>query len=842
MAFSGMVLTTAGKILQAKVQAGITLTFTKIKVGDGVLQGGSTLEALTDLITPEMTIPIQNVTAMGDGTCRVRGVLTNAGLTAGFFVREIGVFANDPDAGEILYSVANAGTECDYLPAGGGAVAIEQVLDIIIAVGSAFSITAVINQSAVLATVKDIVTIQTEIAESTGDGIITGYNVTASVIPDMYVNVAAGIVHMPNGQRYSQSTALKLLISTADATNPRIDLIYLNASGGLSCLKGTPTASPVVPTLPNGGEALASVSVAVGAISITNINITDLRKNKFNMSSQMASRFWQKNTAYNVGNIIYSYIISQSNIKFECVIAGTSGTTQPIWSSINTTIADGTAVWIVTPVSFSDFNSKLQVADIITKGPWVDVRAFGAKGDGSDDSSKIQSVIDYVSLNGGGIVVLPPNMTLMANGLILKSGVNIRGCGYSSVIKNNLINSKLFVNRTAYSDISLENFRITGFGSENSSNGDNDICIDIWNATRLRIFNMFVEDGRGHGIYIRECDTVHISDIFCKNFHEQGVAVTSGNNIIIENIIGDYSGAAVNSQALVDIEPNNGDTITNLIIRNVIMKTPGLVALNLYATPGSLINKVNVSNIYTDNLVISGVSNGNISNLFINGITGIESLSIYDCTDILMNNIRLIAQNIVTTKLHVANCERLNINGISIEGSGENTAIAVDLLGANHCKFNNVHIENAGNFGVRLRNSDGCEFNGLEIEGAVMYGVLMLPTTSNSNTRITGLHVYNCTGTGIYLEGTNNNVYIEGDVSNCTTPFNMHAGDATYVSIGNLVGVKRIMKGTAAPTTGTYIRGDQVVNTAPAASGYMGWVCVAAGTPGTWKGYGLIQA
>ena len=42
MAFSGMVLTTAGKILQAKVQAGDTLTFTKVKVDDRILSGGST--------------------------------------------------------------------------------------------------------------------------------------------------------------------------------------------------------------------------------------------------------------------------------------------------------------------------------------------------------------------------------------------------------------------------------------------------------------------------------------------------------------------------------------------------------------------------------------------------------------------------------------------------------------------------------------------------------------------------------------------------------------------------------------------------------------------------------
>lgn len=46
----------------------------------------------------------------------------------------------------------------------------------------------------------------------------------------------------------------------------------------------------------------------------------------------------------------------------------------------------------------------------------------------------------------------------------------------------------------------------------------------------------------------------------------------------------------------------------------------------------------------------------------------------------------------------------------------------------------------------------------------------------------------------------------------------------------------------AAPTTGTYLQGDIVYNTSPTASGFVGWVCVAGGTPGTWKTFGAISA
>jgi hypothetical protein len=53
---------------------------------------------------------------------------------------------------------------------------------------------------------------------------------------------------------------------------------------------------------------------------------------------------------------------------------------------------------------------------------------------------------------------------------------------------------------------------------------------------------------------------------------------------------------------------------------------------------------------------------------------------------------------------------------------------------------------------------------------------------------------------------------------------------------------RRVFYGEAAPTTGTWVVGDRLYNTAPAAAGTMGWVCTTAGTPGTWKTFGAITA
>lgn len=48
--------------------------------------------------------------------------------------------------------------------------------------------------------------------------------------------------------------------------------------------------------------------------------------------------------------------------------------------------------------------------------------------------------------------------------------------------------------------------------------------------------------------------------------------------------------------------------------------------------------------------------------------------------------------------------------------------------------------------------------------------------------------------------------------------------------------------GTAAPTTGYHLRGEVVWNDEPAGSGTPGWVCVTAGTPGTWKAMANLAA
>lgn len=65
-------------------------------------------------------------------------------------------------------------------------------------------------------------------------------------------------------------------------------------------------------------------------------------------------------------------------------------------------------------------------------------------------------------------------------------------------------------------------------------------------------------------------------------------------------------------------------------------------------------------------------------------------------------------------------------------------------------------------------------------------------------------------------------------------------GELTLVGTG--ANENRFYSGSAAPTAGEFRHGDVVFDSTPSASGFIGWVCTASGTPGTWKTWGAISA
>lgn len=145
--WSNATMTDVGANLQAKVNAGKTkLTFTKIKVGSGV--NSTNPLALTDVISSKWETT-NFVVKLEGKIVSVDTVITNAGIHEAFRMSEIGLFAQDPDKGEILYAYLTD-PEPDRMPAESGAVVVSQELTIGMVFSNTGNVSLTVNMGALV--------------------------------------------------------------------------------------------------------------------------------------------------------------------------------------------------------------------------------------------------------------------------------------------------------------------------------------------------------------------------------------------------------------------------------------------------------------------------------------------------------------------------------------------------------------------------------------------------------------------------------------------------------------------------------------------------------------------
>lgn len=135
MAFNRLMLTTRGKTLSAKAQQGKKLDITRVGVGDGRLNGGSLVNR-AELIRQTLSLPIDLIQLTDEGSvAAVIVTLSNEGLAEGFYFRELGVFAKDPDTGaELLYLYDNADPDGEFIPDGDSGTLVLERLKLLVSI------------------------------------------------------------------------------------------------------------------------------------------------------------------------------------------------------------------------------------------------------------------------------------------------------------------------------------------------------------------------------------------------------------------------------------------------------------------------------------------------------------------------------------------------------------------------------------------------------------------------------------------------------------------------------------------------------------------------------------
>ena len=147
--WSGGILTAKGRALQAKVEAGETLTITKMKLGSGT-PDPEEIDNLTDLKQPINVMGISSKT-VEDNVCCVTSVILTSNIETAFYAREWGLFAQDPDEGEILY-MYTTDPNPDFIPAKNAALVLSASYALNIAVLNVDNIVVQIDPEGLITT------------------------------------------------------------------------------------------------------------------------------------------------------------------------------------------------------------------------------------------------------------------------------------------------------------------------------------------------------------------------------------------------------------------------------------------------------------------------------------------------------------------------------------------------------------------------------------------------------------------------------------------------------------------------------------------------------------------
>lgn len=241
--FNNMSITNKGQILYAKAQAGTKLNFTKIMVGSGQIENRNPATLLA-LLEPKFSIGIQSITPNTElKTATISATINNSEVTEAVYICEIGLYAEDPDDGEILYAYGSAGTYGDYYaPASQGAYSWNYQINA--AIGNAANVTielsnlsydyAVINSNTTFTVIgggnqkeinKSIDNKISELTKKSNDLTSDSYPIVEATGTNAYIGASARIKAVGKGTRCT------LFVGTASNGNCSLNL---NNSGAVA--------------------------------------------------------------------------------------------------------------------------------------------------------------------------------------------------------------------------------------------------------------------------------------------------------------------------------------------------------------------------------------------------------------------------------------------------------------------------------------------------------------------------------------------------------------------------------------------------------------------------------
>lgn len=263
----------------------------------------------------------------------------------------------------------------------------------------------------------------------------------------------------------------------------------------------------------------------------------------------------------------------------------------------------------------------------------------------------------------------------------------------------------------------------------------------------------------------------------------------------------------------------------------------------------ALSNNVNISNFNGNNFSIKNSNNITYENININNF-----INEINNSNLIINNSHIININTGSrSNTKFTNCSISNF----IVGQYVHD---VFLINCTIDKFENSYVTSNSAYNIFMDNcliNSKCNLQGIKnsilniITNCSVYinnlhnSICQLLIKNNTSQSIYNIRINNATNNKIYYniyEEIETDAPLYNELSSTNALTNTIIANKIYNSNNpNKNYTISFSKNNAPPADGLHYLGEIVLNTTPVSNGYVGWICVTSGTPGNWKGFGLIQ-
>jgi parallel beta-helix repeat protein len=456
---------------------------------------------------------------------------------------------------------------------------------------------------------------------------------------------------------------------------------------------------------------------------------------------------------------------------------------------------------------------------------------YNAIGNGTADDTQAFKDAFAAAATQKRRILIPEGTFKITDTLTLSSGMHIVGVGREKAKLIMGANVTMFIGNTAggvSTNITIEGIEMDGNKANltyNTKIGQSAISFYATGSYRFTLADCYIHHFLAEGVVGGDRDKAKTNTLW----EVRGNIVDScGSSDTDPNIYGEFwncnfFGNHIKSAGDDGLYMNGGSN--NIISQNFFEANTnnGIDAKDGFSN-NIITNNVFVSNQSAVSITVTptGVAQGNVAE---NNVFSYNMVS--DCKasgfnlrvgDFKCNNNVVIGNTFINNQHRGIDIQRQShiiVRDNIIRGSKNGEGL-IYMEGATYCTIKDNILEQGAN-----------KCNGIVVRN------------SNSNF-VTGNRLKNITNIGIYLNGTSDdNDIVENKFENVNAAAQILSDTTAY---RNRFKVKNtVFYGSAAPTKGTWEKGDIMYNSMTLTTAYVGWICTSAGTPGTWKSFGAIN-